>query len=110
MNERTEVRESSAESTPSQFIPTESRSTPAAPTTLIRLKPYTISAKTHHMNVDYNPYEGRTVAGTIQEVLLRGQRLVENGKLNSNLPKGQFIKRAKYGETLDSKKLEPALV
>jgi protein dpy-30 len=37
VNERTEVRESSAESTPSQFIPTESRSTPAAPTTLIRL-------------------------------------------------------------------------
>jgi dihydropyrimidinase len=73
-------------------------------------KEFTLSVDNHHMNVDYNPYEGMTVAGTIQEVILRGKRLVEGGKLNSDLAPGQFIKRAKYGETLDSKKLEPALV
>ncbi len=73
-------------------------------------KKYTISAKTHHMNVDYNPYEGREVECTIKEVFMRGHHMVENGTLSANLPKGEFIKRAKYGETLDSKKLEPALV
>ena len=32
-----------------------------------------ISAKTHHMKVDYNPYEGRPVRGAAETVLSRGR-------------------------------------
>ena len=40
----------------------------------------TLSAKTLHMKVDYNPYEGREVTGVSETVLSRGKVVVENGK------------------------------
>src|SRR5919109_2975157 len=43
-------------------------------------KRHTLSAKTHHMRVDYNPYEGREVIGAPTHVLSRGKVFVENGK------------------------------
>ena len=36
----------------------------------------TISAATHHMKVDYNPYEGRQVTGVAETVLSRGTVVV----------------------------------
>jgi dihydropyrimidinase len=56
-------------------------------------KKHTISAKTHHMNVDYNPYEGRTVAGSIKDVLIRGRAVVTGYKPVAVAPHGQFLKR-----------------
>src|SRR5467141_1397859 len=35
-------------------------------------KNQTISVKTHHMNVDYSAYEGKTIKGTVEIVLSRG--------------------------------------
>lgn len=39
-----------------------------------------ISAATHHMRVDYNPYDGREATGMAETVLSRGRMIVENGR------------------------------
>jgi len=38
-------------------------------------KDQTISVKTHHMNVDYSAYEGKTIKGTVDVVSFRVARL-----------------------------------
>ena len=40
-----------------------------------------LSAKTLHMNVDYNPYEGRDVTGATETVISRGRVIVDQGRL-----------------------------
>jgi dihydropyrimidinase len=54
---------------------------------------YTISAKTHHMRVDYNPYEGRKVKGKPVVVMSRGEVIVEKDKFLGKKGRGRFIKR-----------------
>ncbi len=54
----------------------------------------TISASTHHMKVDYNPYEGREVTGVSETVLSRGAVIVENGRFVGRAGAGAFIKRS----------------
>jgi len=51
------------------------------------------SAKSHHMRVDYNPYEGRTTHGAPSHVFSRGSLIVENDKWLGKAGAGQFIKR-----------------
>ncbi|MGZ4371786.1 MAG: dihydropyrimidinase [Gaiellaceae bacterium] len=63
-------------------------------------KQATISASTHHSKADYNLYEGVTVTGSPEVVLLRGQVLVENDELVAAPGVGQFVKRARFGEEL----------
>ena len=53
----------------------------------------TISAATHHMNVDYNPYEGRTVWGVSETVISRGEVIVENDSYVGAAGRGQFLRR-----------------
>ncbi|MBV8856332.1 MAG: dihydropyrimidinase [Acidobacteria bacterium] len=53
----------------------------------------TISAATHHMNVDYSAYEGRKVKGVVETVLSRGSVVVENGEFKGKAGAGQFLKR-----------------
>jgi dihydropyrimidinase len=53
-----------------------------------------ISAQTHHMNVDYNLYEGMSVKGVPEVVLSRGQLLVEEGKFVGAAGTGHFLKRS----------------
>jgi dihydropyrimidinase len=60
----------------------------------------TISAKTHHMNVDYSCYEGRRVQGASEIVLSRGKVIVENGKYTGKRGDGRFLKRAVAGDYL----------
>jgi dihydropyrimidinase len=52
-----------------------------------------ISAKTHHMDVDYSCYEGRTVQGGSDVVMSRGSVVVRNGEFTGRKGAGQFIKR-----------------
>jgi len=52
-----------------------------------------ISAKTHHMNVDYSCYEGRTVQGASDVVLSRGTVIVKDGKFTGKKGHGEFVKR-----------------
>jgi dihydropyrimidinase len=54
----------------------------------------TLSARTLHMNVDYNPYEGRQVTGATDTVLSRGRLVIENGKFVGRAGAGSFLKRA----------------
>jgi dihydropyrimidinase len=63
-------------------------------------KELTLSASTHHSKVDYNLFEGTTVTGSPEVVLLRGNVLVENDELVASPGIGQFVKRARFGEEL----------
>jgi dihydropyrimidinase len=56
-------------------------------------KEVTLSSKTHHMKVDYNPYEGRVVKGAPAVVLSRGEVLVDHGAFKGKAGRGQFVKR-----------------
>jgi dihydropyrimidinase len=53
----------------------------------------TLSAKTHHMRVDYNPYEGRLVKGAPAVVISRGEVIVDEGTFKGRAGRGEFIKR-----------------
>jgi dihydropyrimidinase len=63
-------------------------------------KQLTISAKTHHTNVNYNLFEGTKVTGAPEVVLVRGQVIIENDELVAAPGAGQFVKRARSGEEL----------
>ena len=56
---------------------------------------HTLSAKTHHMNVDYSGYEGWEVKGKVKTVLLRGQVVIDNNECKVQKGYGQFVKRNK---------------
>jgi dihydropyrimidinase len=56
---------------------------------------HTITASSHHMNVDYSAYEGWEVTGKIKTVLLRGKVAIDNNVCKLEKGYGQFIKRSK---------------
>jgi dihydropyrimidinase len=60
----------------------------------------TLSASTHHSKADYNLYEGTTVTGSPELVVLRGQVLVDGDELVAQPGVGQFVKRARFGDEL----------
>ena len=53
-----------------------------------------ISAQTHHMNVDYNLYEGMRVKGVPEVVIVNGRVLVEDGEYTGIPAGGRFLKRS----------------
>src|SRR5580692_8944953 len=57
---------------------------------------HTISAKTHHMRVDYSMFEGIKVTGMPDAVLSRGRVIVEGDKFVGRPGAGQFLKRSLY--------------
>jgi dihydropyrimidinase len=56
----------------------------------------TISAKTHHMNVDYSCYEGMRVKGVTKTVFSRGRVVIDEGKYTGKPGQGQFLKRGLF--------------
>jgi dihydropyrimidinase len=56
---------------------------------------HTLSAKTHHMNVDYSGYEGMELTGKVKTVLLRGTVAIDQKECRVEKGYGQFIKRNK---------------
>jgi len=56
----------------------------------------TISARTHHMRVDYSMFEGIRTKGAAKTVLCRGKTLIENSKFVGRAGMGKFIARAPY--------------
>ena len=56
-------------------------------------KSMTLSARTHHMRVDYSPYEGREVTGVTDTVLSRGRVIIDGGKFVGKPGAGAFVKR-----------------
>jgi dihydropyrimidinase len=56
----------------------------------------TLSAKTHQMDVDYDPFEGWEVRGAPRFVLSRGETVVADGKVVSAPGHGRFVERAVF--------------
>jgi dihydropyrimidinase len=54
----------------------------------------TLGAKTLHMKVDYNPYEGRQVTGVTETVLSRGTVIIDQGRFVGRAGAGAFLKRS----------------
>ena len=52
---------------------------------------------THHMNVDYNSYEGFEVTGFTETVLSRGKIIIDNCAYVGKKGDGRFLKRGLYG-------------
>ncbi len=61
---------------------------------------HSISAKTHHMNVDYSAYEGWELTGKVKTVLLRGKVAIENNHCRVDKGYGKFIRRTKVSQTI----------
>jgi dihydropyrimidinase len=59
-------------------------------------KKHILSAKTHHMNVDYSGYEGWEITGKVETVFLRGKKVIDKNECLVEKGKGKFIKRGKY--------------
>ena len=55
-----------------------------------------ISAKTHHMRVDYSMFEGIHIKGVPKTVLSRGVPVIEAGKFVGRPGAGKFVKRQMY--------------
>jgi dihydropyrimidinase len=59
---------------------------------------HTISAKTHHMRVDYSMFEGIEVTGMPSTVLSRGRVVVDEDKFLGRVGAGEFVKRSTYSQ------------
>ena len=57
---------------------------------------HVLSAKTHHMRVDYSMFEGWTIRGNARTVLSRGEVIVDQGQFLGKAGRGEFLKRATY--------------
>jgi len=58
---------------------------------------HTISAKTHHMRVDYSMFEGYEVTGNARTVFSRGEKIIDKGEWLGKVGRGQYIKRTARG-------------
>ncbi|GAA0923445.1 MULTISPECIES: dihydropyrimidinase [Streptomyces violaceusniger group] len=54
----------------------------------------TLSAETHHMNVDYSAYEGRQITGRVRTVLSRGHVVVDGDAYLGRTGHGRYLPRA----------------
>jgi dihydropyrimidinase len=52
-----------------------------------------LSAKTHHMNLDYSAYEGLSVQGGVRTVLSRGEVIVDKGSFLGRVGRGKYLRR-----------------
>ncbi|MFF8960098.1 dihydropyrimidinase [Streptomyces sp. NPDC014894] len=54
---------------------------------------HTLSARTHHMNVDYSAYEGRRVTGRVETVLSRGEVVIDGRTFTGRAGHGRYTPR-----------------
>ncbi|MFP3987049.1 dihydropyrimidinase [Streptomyces sp. E11-3] len=54
----------------------------------------TMSADTHHMNVDYSAYEGKRVTGQVQTVLSRGELVIDGREFTGRAGHGVYTPRS----------------
>src|SRR5579862_5028474 len=55
-----------------------------------------ISAKTHHMRVDYSMFEGIQIQGAAKTVLSRGRTIIDKNQFTGRPGSGQFLRRQTY--------------
>ncbi len=60
---------------------------------------HTISARTHHMRVDYSMFEGSRLKGNAERVFSRGVLIVDRARWLGKSGHGAFIKRDTYAGT-----------
>jgi len=63
-------------------------------------KTHTLSAKTHHSNVDYSLFEGREVTGKVRKVFLRGEVIVDDDRWLGRAGMGEYQNRSASGRVL----------
>ncbi|WP_046901756.1 dihydropyrimidinase [Gluconobacter oxydans] len=56
----------------------------------------TISAATHHQNVDYNIYEGMSVTGVAKKTISQSRILWDDGTLRAERGQGRYVERAPF--------------
>ncbi|MBL4942322.1 MAG: amidohydrolase family protein, partial [Colwellia sp.] len=69
----------------------------------------TISAKTHHQNIDFNIFEGRTVQGLAVHTISRGKLVWTEGKLHTVKGAGRYIKRPAFSPDFEAINKQTAL-
>jgi len=65
----------------------------------------TISAKSHHLKVDFSIYEGMTITGCAAVTLSRGRVLWQNGSLKAEPGWGRYVDRPCFGPVCESQSL-----
>ncbi len=58
----------------------------------------TISAKTHHMRVDYNLFEGMRVRGAPEAVWVRGRQVTDGSRFVGEQGSGQYVHRSRFAQ------------
>jgi dihydropyrimidinase len=58
----------------------------------------TISAKTHHQNIDYNIFEGMEVKGCASHTIANGKVVYKDGQLNVERGAGRYIDRPPFAD------------
>jgi len=61
----------------------------------------TLSARTHHMRVDYNLFEGTVVRGAPAGVWVRGRQVVDGERFVGRPGAGAFLPRARFAPPVD---------
>ena len=56
----------------------------------------TLSAKTHHMRIDYSLFEGTTVRGVPSGVWVRGRQVVDGDRFAGTPGTGQYVRRNRF--------------
>jgi dihydropyrimidinase len=72
-------------------------------------KSRTISAKTHHQNIDFNIYEGMTTVGNAAVTLSRGMVVWEDDQLKAERGRGRYVSRPCWAPYWTSQKLRNQL-
>lgn len=70
--------------------------TPGADADVVVYDPHaeqTLSARTHHMNVDYSAYEGRRITGRVETVLSRGVPVIDRRTYTGRAGHGRYTPR-----------------
>ena len=78
------------------LYPRKGHLSPGADADIVLIDPkkrHVISAQSHHVNVDYNPYEGMTVHGAIRDVFVRGTHMVSGDRFVGKPGHGKFLRR-----------------
>jgi len=65
-------------------------------------KTRTISAKTHHQNIDFNIYEGMEITGNAALTMSRGMVVWENDELKTERGRGRYLDRPCFAPYWDS--------
>ncbi len=69
-------------------------------------KSRTISAKTHHQNIDFNIFEGMTVTGANTMTMSQGKIVYQDGEVRTERGVGRYIDRPPFASYYDALKIK----